>query len=639
MRGLLRVLAYHLLVSRAAVTHKASLRSQRRRDGFIDYLKTHRGTIKSACEACDIPHSTYLKWRTTFSDFGPKVDEIRRSMREAPKKFDGSFTSFREHYLGMHTTWFQAHIIDAIEKARPGEIVLILIPPAHGKTTLLEDWCTYKLVTNPQYRITVASETVTHPEKILDRVRGRLEPEGPTPQISLDFGPIAPEKSTSKQIWGARRFNVAQKRSADERDFSMSAVGITGRVQGTRCDLLLLDDMQDVKSLELSDKYHSIITQSFLTRPEMFGRTVIIGTRVGEQDVYRKLMDAQIPDRVIRIPAYDPWKSPVWDIDPERKPKEDDESTWAPEGMVFLWPEKYDLVEEGSKRRQAGLHRFRYAKLRFTVGEQTWWRNYMQKPEAASTLTFDEATTTHMRDEHRSVIADVRPLDHREVDTLEPGQTRPCPVIIAVDPAVGGGNGVLSAAARPRRLEVLTAHLDYGLTKFSQIIDLIEEDCHRFSTPDSVVTTVVVEDKAFQKGLLQDDRMLELQTRFGFRIVPNTTGREKSDKDIGVPSMPMSMVRQEITIPWADEVSQKEMAKLLAQLHQWRPGVNGVKLPQDLVMCLWFAFRQWRAVRDTPVHAMPDLGRWRAAASPMHRHRPRTMTHRRPVRSLRGGMR
>jgi hypothetical protein len=119
--------------------------------------------------------------------------------------------------------------------------------------------------------------------------------------------------------------------------------------------------------------------------------------------------------------------------------------------------------------------------------------------------------------------------------------------------------------------------------------------------------------------------------------MPNTTGREKADKDIGVPAMPMAMVRQEITIPWADLPSHTNMAPLLDQLHMWRPGVNGVKLPQDLVMCLWFAYRQWRNVRDTPVHAQGDGNEFRAARSPLRRARPRTMHRRSPYRSLRGG--
>jgi hypothetical protein len=580
------------------------------------------------------------RWDFRHEDFGPRFDAARargkKRIKDAHREYEeGNFVSFRWYYLAMETTWFQRIIADAIEAAEPGEVTLILIPPEHGKTTLLEDWCTFKLVHDPSFRITVVSEKVDHAVKVLSRVRERFEPEGPTPDIARDFGPIAPESKRDDQDWGAKRFDVAQKRATDERDYSMVAIGMTGGVQGTRCDLLLLDDIQDVKSGELSGKYETIIRQSFLSRPSMFGRTVIIGTRVDEYDVYRRLMDADIPDRVIRIPAYDIDVSPHWP-EPKAKPKLNDESTWAPEGMKFLWPEMYDQYERGGGIRP-GLHRYRYAALRHRVGEQTWWRIYMQKPEAATSMTFDQKTTDATKDEHRSVIADPRALTHHDSETIPKGESRRVPVIISVDPSLGGGNGVLAAASRPKELQVLHCRLDYGLTKTSQIAAILDEECHRFTTDTSFVAAVVVEINAFQKGLLEDDHILEIQERFGFRLVPHTTTRNKSDPDIGVPSMAMAMVRHEITLPWADEESVTNMGILLDQLHIWRPGLKGNRpgggakyvagkdtVPQDLTMCLWFDYIQWRATRDTPSYPAPDVASWRSSASPLRRRRVST---------------
>jgi hypothetical protein len=616
-----------------ATSRRNAIEAGRRRERFIAARSAGKDITDSAM-AAGIKPSTYALWRHRFPEFAARADVAYRTSKRAPKLYDGTFISFRQCYLGMETTWFQQLIVEAIESARPGEVVLALMPPAHGKTTLLEDWCTYKLVSDPSFRITVGSETVDHGVKVVSRVRDRFEPDGPTPSVVRDFGPLAPGEGNQTQVWSQRKFNIAGKISSDERDYSMNTVGIKGRVQGTRCDLLLLDDIQDVKSIDQSQKYHEIVTQSFLSRPDMFGRTVIIGTRVGEFDVYRHLMDAQVPDKVIKIPAYKvdgkiPWPQA------KVKPSQNDPTTWAPEGIQFLWPEMYDrLVADGEGI--PGLHRYRYAALRFRVGEQTWNRIYMQRPEASLSMTFDHATTTMMRDDTRSIIADPRPVDSRDSETIL--TERVCPVIVSVDPAVGGGNGVISVACRPKRMEVLHCQLDYGLSKYAQIIDLIEEECHRYSTPTSEVVTVVIEDKSFQRGLLQDDRMLELQRRFGFRIVPNTTGREKADRDIGVPSMPMAMIRGEITIPWADEVSRSNMEPLLDHLHMWRPGVDGVKLPQDMVMALWFAYRQWRNLRDTPVHSKPDLDQWRSAHSPLRPRRPiRTTGRHRVYRTLGGG--
>lgn len=554
--------------------------------------------------------NTWQSWRYRYPDWWTAMAAAFSTASSHMRHYDGSFTSFRKHYLNTDTPDFQATVALQIESAEEGEVTMILMPPEHGKTTLLEDWCTYKLATDPSFRITVASASVEHPKKVLARVRNRLEADGPFPDLVTDFGPFAPDHTRSAQVWGQLYFNVQKRKVLDERDYSMRAIGVTGSVQGTRCDLLLIDDVQSLKDLDMTEKRFEILRQDFLSRPSVFGRTVVIGTRVGEFDVYRRLREEDVVDRTVTFPAYNVADSPSWP-EPQTKPKRNEPETHAPEGVQFLWPGRYNP--------------FQYATLRYRIGEVAWARNYMQHPEAAARMTFDEKTTEAMRDESRSVIADPRPLDNGDQ----------VPIIIGVDPAIGGGNGVVVAAMRPEKLEIMHAQLDYELTKYSQIIDVIEENCHRYSTTSSYVSVLVVEDKAFQKGLLRDDRMIEVENRFGLRIVPNTTGREKADPDIGIPAMPLAMTRGQITMPWADEVSREVMHPLLVHLNQWRPHVDPAKLPQDLVMALWFAFRQWRAIRDIPTHPGVSSDQFRSRGSPVRKQRARQ--HRRvarPYRSL-----
>lgn len=552
---------------------------------------------------------TYYHWRSVHPEWAKELDAAYEVGKGTKPGYDGSFVSFRKHYLNTKTPGFQARVAKEIEDAEPGEVTMILMPPEHGKTTILEDWCTYKLATVPSFRITAASANVEHPKKILARVRGRLEADGPFPEIVERFGPFAPDHARSSQVWGQIQFNVAQRKSDDERDYSMKAIGVTGSVQGTRCDLLLIDDVQSLRNLDQTEKLLEVLRQDFLSRPSVFGRTVIIGTRVGEFDVYRRLVDVDVVDRLINFPAYKVSESPLW-VHPKVKPKRKEPETHPPEGIRFLWPERYDD--------------FQYGALRYRVGEVAWARNYMQHPESAARMTFDAKTTEAMRDKSRSVLGDPRPL----------ATGSQVPVIIGLDPAIGGGNGTLAAAMRPECLEVLHCRLDYDLTKYSQIIDIVEEYCHRYNTHDSFVSTLVVEDKAFQKGLLRDDRVTEVVNRFGVRVVPNTTGKEKTDPDIGIPAMPLPMTRGQISIPWADEESIEAMMPLLDHLNIWRPHVDPAKLPQDMVMALWFAYRQWRAVRDIPSHPMSSVDSWRMQGSPLRPARPQHGRHSRPYRAL-----
>jgi hypothetical protein len=262
------------------------------------------------------------------------------------------------------------------------------------------------------------------------------------------------------------------------------------------------------------------------------------------------------------------------------------------------------------------------------VKEKAWARNYMQRPEAATVMTFPEALTEQMRDEYRSVILNPEPLwlpgEGRSLDDAK------VPVIISLDPAIGGGNAILAAAMRPLVLDVLDCRLDFDLGSFADIYSRLEAMCQRWATLTSHPVELVIEDKAFQRGLLRDDPMRDLAKRYSLRIVPNTTGKEKNDPDIGVPQIPEAILRGEVTIPWADEPSRERMEPLLRHLHTWRQGVPGNKLEQDLVMTLWFAWKRWRnRLRVTSSNHRQDPDQWTGRASPLqHAHRPtRPRTH------------
>ena len=523
---------------------------QRRRETFLEEFR-QGGDLDVACTAAGVTRAAYRKWRREYPDFAGKVDMIRaekmgRSPTEIPtRQWKDGFAAFRLKYFEMESPWFHLDAIRALEEVGgPGEITMILLPPEHGKTTLLEDYISYKLATEPAFRITFGSASQNHARKVGGRVRLRMEEEGSAPTYVYHWGPFAPQKDTKRksiQPWGADYWSVFKKGDSDERDYSFVALGMGSEIIGSRTDLLIVDDPQSRKTLGLTEQMVEKFRQDWLSRPGTKGRTVILGSRVGMGDFYEGLLDAGIVDHLICYPAIN------------------SRGEW-------LWPERYAPEE--------------YARMRRNVGEEAWHRNYMMQPTAKGDASFSEELIASCKDEYRSVTHDWQP-------------TWPKTVIIGWDPGYGT-NVVHSSAVDDRRFWPLRSTAHHGLSSPDQLFQVLEDEILALKEMGYVITDVVVEDKAFQHGLLADERMEELVKRYGFRVYGHQTGGDKNDEDIGVPGMVLSMRREQVKFPSADDASEAAMNPLYDELYRWRPKVRGTKLRQDRVMAMWFSWLWWR---------------------------------------------
>lgn len=525
-----------------------------RRDAFVAAMRDGC-TLPEACARVGVANGTYRKWRIKYREFAAEVDMYRLAPHELTVGFNGTFAQFREKYFGMKSTWFHILIINAIENAQPGSITVILIPPEHGKTTLMEDYCNYKLAIDPQTRISYGSGKQGHSKKVLRRIMGRMIPEGPAKEYVIRFGPFAPQEDNRRKVpqaWNADYFDVFKKADFDERDYNMVALGMTAQIQGTRTDLLIVDDPQSLETLGQTDQITEKFRQDWLSRVGKDGRTICVGTRVGDWDFWQALMDADIIDNLICIPAHDP------------------ERGW-------LWPENYNEAF--------------YEKKKKVVGPVAWARNYMQDPISSGEETFTEEIINKALNPLRSII--MAP-ERRANDPA-------IPVYIGIDPSIGGKNATGACAFYRDKMTVLDIRTDQGLTDTAQLAQVAEDMIVRYNIPGiSVSKTVVAETMAFQKALETDPAFEDLKTRYGITLRGHLTNYNKLDPELGVAAMVRSFQMGEIEIPYAqDELTQHRIGRLIAELRAWRPNVRGSKLRQDLVMVMWFLWLQWRSVKET----------------------------------------
>lgn len=543
--------------------------------------------IKVACTELGIPYRTYEVWRQRYPAFRARVEEAKVNGRHhlgilggptpthtGDKTFD--FAMERAHFFGHDSPAFQLEMVHAFENLAPGNILMVLLPPDHGKTTLYEDWATLRLAHSPFLRHHIGSESVTLSRKILGRVASRLDNTMADPRMSeliTKYGPFSPPRDAERrrgQPWTSTHFDVFRKAEFDERDYSMAALGFGSQIIGSRSDHLHVDDVQSMKTLGQTESMVDTFSQDWLSRPGREGITTIVGNRVDEGDFYQALMERLPPDilQVIKYPA-------IVERDGKAEP---------------LWPGRWSLETLDKERRKLG-------------NDAIWERNWMQRPRARSMRTFDEATVDRC----------LHPL--RKLGDIVPGASH----VIGIDPAVGermtkgaGRNAMVTCQFDETGITPVLIRQDQNLVNNQQILAVLEDAICTVQAGKGYVTDVVIEENAFQKGLANDVQLLDMRDRYGFAIRPHQTGMNKYDENIGVPSMAHTMLTDKVHIPWAaDDYTRLWCGELRAQFLAWRPLKRGSQLRQDILMALWFVWVLWRQRRG----AVPNRSQaWQTGA-------------------------
>jgi hypothetical protein len=569
--------------------------AKRRRRQFLEGLEAE-GTVNGGLKAAGISMTAYRQWRARWPDFANEVDMLKAKAKigreETVRKEFGTaidFAQFRLEMFDHHSPPFHLEVIKELETMAPGQILLVLFAPLHGKTTLFEDYAGMRLAMDPSWMATVGMNKVDHAKKVLGRIKARMEPDSGFSRYLAKYGPFRlTGPGANKQIWSASYFNVAQKPKGSDRDYSIQAVGMTASLASIRTNHLHGDDLQDAQTAGQTSEIERKFRQDWLSRPADEGRTTVFGNRVTDDDVYWRLSsdkDLTAPRsggrpplmRVIKMPCV--VRGHQGNLEP-------------------LWPGRWTMeaLED----------------MKAKVGDDAWYRNWMQQPEMVS------------RNRHFTT-ADIGPClnSQRKLEPL------PGIVWIGLDPAIGGRNAVIACEVS-NGIKVTGMREAEGLQTNEEIIEQVEMELMSQTAQGALVSRIIIEAKNFQAGLARDERLTKLADAYHCELYEHLTGINKWDEDIGVLSMLHTFKSREFDLPWHpdDHYTRDMVQELINQFYSFRTNADemrgnlkfrGNRLRQDLVMALWFVWIHWRLNTKVPFRSPNG---WHTGASMFSYQKP-----------------
>lgn len=525
-------------------------------------------SIADLLRECGFSEAQYVGWRTKHEDFRLAFDGIR-AQHAAP--YEHGFVHWRADMLGKRTFAHQRKIVETIETAQARTAHLILFPPEAGKSTTLIDYIVHKYCKNPDYRVQWWSKDPDEASKRLNLAKVMMTDatatrgaDGTYGKVIGRFGPFY-EKGQERngRPWNNYKIILAKSRR-QELDGNWEAKGIHSNTQGTRANLIVIDDPQDKNNLNDSAFILGRVRQEAATRLTRDGILIWLATRVDANDVYDLMFtlpdDELFLSSITQIPAL----------------TEDGES-YAPE----MWS-----LEELMAAKKI-------------VGPGAWARCYMMDPLNAGETPFPK-----------------RAMELSKNRSLKVGQPAAgMPAILTMDPGLSptGTCCVLVSSVLPDmrlRLVEVRQHLN-----FAQVDDFINE-LERLCIKYPQIKYLAVEDNNYQKLILNDDKFGELVKRYDLEVFEHTTGRNKQAHDLGITELGRGFKKAMVDIPWADAEAAEMFTTFIEQHVKWRVGIPDKVVKQDYVIVDWIA---WRVLQSLTAKMARDE---QARKSEWNVHRP-----------------
>jgi hypothetical protein len=280
------------------------------------------------CRELNIHYTTFYKWMRERKDgkynyFEKRAMDalpnprLRTELDDEPLRALDDFEYFRWRYLGRRSRPWQAEAAHStVEwlRSEETEFIVVNLPPGAGKSTLFtNDIALWMIVRDRTIREFLGHRVKDEAEKYARRMKRALERTRPLPPdpsqgrmesaegcLAVDYGRFQPRTG---DVWRADEFTVlaefAEEETAiEDKEATVTAKGMGTEFLGMRSELVVWDDLVTQRILSSVDQIENQRVwwdNEGVTRVEPGGCLMLVGQRMGPEDLYQHCLDERLP--------------------------------------------------------------------------------------------------------------------------------------------------------------------------------------------------------------------------------------------------------------------------------------------------------------------------------------------------------
>lgn len=475
------------------------------------------------------------------------------------------------------------HKIYINEDKKVNKNILMLAPRFHAKSQCFTiNYPIWEIYKNPNVRIIIVSANEDIAVSFNRAIMNQLENNQ---QLIDDFGYIVP---TFIKKWSERAMIV--KRNSSEKDPTVAAIGVGGKLISRRADIIIADDIIDIdtaRTKAMRNKTREWFENVLLPILEDDGRLIVAGTAWYKDDIYDTLYSSSDFDIRVRLKAL------IWNEKFQRERKGHPETRYLPY-KISDFPQALRAQELFSDK---AMQRYKlYDNLR---GGVLWWekwsfdklmskkknmsnssfmRQYLNEPSTEEEKLFKKRyiDLAKNRGSHKTLLPSWDNLERHEYGY---GQLV---VAIGLDLAISqkkdSDDTAVSVWGLAENRDRILLYLERGKWTPDETKQRILDLYYAFKPIKIVVENVAFQDM-MRQALAAEDIPVE-----GF----HTTQAKKYSEETGIANIALLLEQEKVLIPSGQNNQEysRRVNELLAEMSVYSYDQHA----GDYLASTWFAF-------------------------------------------------